>query len=98
MNRKLMLFLALLQLEMFVIVEYCKHYPVFGFDPWTIRTPYKSGKWKLLCGGTRCEGFNLLPSLARVIATRNYSSSIHQSVPHTSQQVTTVWAKDEGCC
>jgi hypothetical protein len=44
---------------------------------------------------TRCEVFNLLPSLARVIATRNYSPSIHQSVPHTSQQVTTAWANDE---
>jgi len=42
-------FLALLQLEMFVIVEYFKYYPVVGYDPWTVRTPYKSGKWKLLC-------------------------------------------------
>jgi len=49
MGRKLMLFLALVQLEMFLIVEYFNHHPVVGFDPWTIRTPYKSGKWKLLC-------------------------------------------------
>jgi hypothetical protein len=44
-----MLFLAFLQLELFVVVECFKRYPVVDFDPWTIRTRYKSGKWKLLC-------------------------------------------------